>query len=421
MNGRMSHRVVVTGVGAVTPLGPTVGSFWERLLGGESGVRLITQMPVDGLRVRIGAQAAGFEPSRYFSRKELQRLSRSSQLALVAADEALRSAELDAARDAATLKDTAVILGSSITSLASSEAFFYKQLETGIPDPLSIPVSMNLAPAANVALKYGCNGPLLVVDAACSSSSHAIGYVYNMIRAGVMTRAITGGAESPFSPGLLHAWSSMHALSEDNDTPQEACRPFSGDRNGMVLAEHAAILMVESLEAATERRAPILAEISGYGATSDSFHITQPSVNGPAHAMRRALEDAVLPAEGIDYINAHGTGTQLNDKAETEAIKRVFGPRAYRIPVVSIKGAVGHSLAASGALELVSCVLSIRDSVVPPTINLRRSDPDCDLDYVPRSRRTVPITHAMSNSFAFGGSNATLIVSRYRAESSPAA
>ncbi|MGA7120723.1 MAG: beta-ketoacyl-[acyl-carrier-protein] synthase family protein, partial [Polyangiaceae bacterium] len=334
-------------------------------------------------------------------------------IALVAAKEAMAMAGMDAARDRGLLQDTAVILGSSITSISSSEAFFYKYLETGRADPLTIPVSMNLAPAASISMRWGCRGPMFTVDGACASSNHAIGMALQLVQSGAIDCAVTGGAESPFAPAVLAAWASMHMLSDSIDPPAQACRPFSRDRAGMVLAEHGAIVVIESEDSARRRGATVLAELRGYGATSDGFHMTEPSPDGRARAMERALRDAGLTAGDVDYVSAHGTGTAISDKVETEAIKRALGERAAHIPVVSIKGAVGHSLAASAALELVSCVLSLRDSRVPPTINLRQADPECDLDYVSGASRAAAIRHVMSNAFGFGGSNAAVIVSRF--------
>jgi 3-oxoacyl-(acyl-carrier-protein) synthase len=412
----MRKRVFITGIGAATPLGCGVERFWQRLCAGESGVRRLDGVPaLEGheSHLHVGAPIADFEPAEHFTTKELQRLSRSAQIALVAAKEAMAMAGMDAARDRDLLQGTAVILGSSITSISSSETFFYKYLETGRADPLTIPASMNLAPAAGISLRWGCRGPMFTVDGACASSNHAIGMALLLVQSGAIDCAVTGGAESPFAPAVLAAWASMHMLSDSIEPPAQACRPFSRDRAGMVLGEHGAIVVIESEDSARRRGATVLAELRGYGATSDGFHMTEPSPDGRARAMESALRDAGLTAGDVDYVSAHGTGTAINDKVETEAIKRALGERAAHIPVVSIKGAVGHSLAASAALELVSCVLSLRDSRVPPTINLRQADPECDLDYVSGASRAAVIRHAMSNAFGFGGSNAAVIVSRF--------
>jgi 3-oxoacyl-(acyl-carrier-protein) synthase len=272
---------------------------------------------------------------------------------------------------------------------------------------------MNIGPGANISIKHGFQGPLMNVDAACSTAAHSIGNTLNMIRLGMLQIAITGAADSPFSPAVVGAWQALRAVSSRIDAPAEACRPFSADRDGMVLGEGAGILVLEAESYALRRGAHILAEIKGYGASADSSHLTQPTQIGPALAMRRSLADAELTPDDIDYINAHATGTEWNDRNETKAIKEVFGERAYGIPVVGNKAALGHSIAASGALELIGSILSLRDQIVPPTINYKVPDPECDLDYVIEGCRKVPLTNIMSNSFAFGGSNAVLIVGKY--------
>ncbi|MDQ5822877.1 MAG: beta-ketoacyl-[acyl-carrier-protein] synthase family protein [Chloroflexota bacterium] len=406
------QRVVVTGLGAVSPLGCSVDSLWEGLLAGRSGAASITDFDLSNCRTRIGARVSGYDPGLYFSYKELKRLSLTSQFVLVAVDEALKSADLDA--NECDPQGVGVILGGSSGGFAAvephMERFF---IEKTVRDPLTIPTIMNNAPASNVSIRFGFKGPLMTIDAACSSAAHAIGYAFNLIRCGLLPMAITGAGDSSLCASLIHAWSNLRALSERNDTPQESCRPFSLDRDGMVLGEGAGILILESESSALKRGARILAEITGYAATSDSHHLTQPALDGIGQTMQLALADAGLSPGQVDYINAHATATLWNDKTETAAIKNVFGPSAGTIPVVGIKAAIGHSIAASGALELISCVLSIRDGILPPTLNLKVPDPECDLDYVSEGARTWEVTHAISNSFAFGGSNAVLVVSRY--------
>lgn len=404
------NKVVITGMGVTSSLGCSVDDFWVGLLAGRSGLKAVKLEGLD-TRTWILAQVTGYEPGQIFSRKELQRLSRSSQLALVAATEAIQDARLDLVTY--DTQNIAVIIGSSIGGFAASEQFFQQSFTGETISPLTLPTVMNSAPASNVSIKFGLRGALINVDAACASSAHAVGYAFNLIRFGVIQMALAGGADSPFSPAVIGAWSSLRALSEKKDTPTEACRPFSRDRDGIVLAEGSGILVLETEKSAVERKAHIYAEVVGYGATADSHHLTQPALQGMSGAMASALSDAkVLPSQ-IDYINAHATATVLNDRIETQAIKQVFGLHAYTIPIVGIKGATGHSIAASGALELISCVLSIRDDVVPPTINVKVPDPDCDLDYVTEGKRATNVTYAMSNSFAFGGSNAVLVVRQY--------
>jgi beta-ketoacyl-acyl-carrier-protein synthase II len=405
------ERVVVTGLGIISPLGCSIADFWQGLCAGRSGVVALTDESFAGLRTRIGALVTGFDASAHFDRKEAHRLSRSSQLAVAAAVQALADAQLTA--EQTPFADVAVIIGSTIGGFAASDPHFKSFYQRGHTSPLTIPVSMNVGPAANVSIRFGFQGPLLNVDAACASSAHCIGNAFQWIRSGQLDVAVTGGADTPFSPGVVDAWCSMRALSERNDTPAEACRPFSADRDGLVLGEGAAILVLESESHARRRGAHIWAEVLGYGAASDGHHIAQPTPGGPARAMQKALASASLEPSQIDYINAHGTATQLNDKIETAAIKAVFGQRAYSIPVVGNKAAFGHAMGASGALELASCILSLRDQLLPPTLNRAVPDPECDLDYVTEGQRAHAVRYAMSNAFAFGGSNAALIVGRH--------
>ncbi len=403
-------RVLVTGMGVVSPLGMTVADFWTRLLEGRSGIVGLDPEQYGDLRTHIGGLASGYTPEDHFTSKETRRMSRSSQLALLAAGQAIAQARLgDQHVDHSAV---AVIIGSSIGGFSASDPSFKSFHAEGRLSAFTIPVSMNVGPSSNVSIRYGFGGPLMTVDAACASSAHSIGYAYNLIRTGMLDIAVAGGADCPFSPAVVHAWCVLHAMSERNDDPAHACRPFSADRDGLVLGEGAGILVLESERSAEIRGALPLAEITGYGATGDSYHLTQPTLEGPARAMRLAIRDAHLSPRDIGYINAHGTGTDSNDRNETAAIKEVFGEDAYQIPVVSTKAGLGHSIGASAALELISCVLSLRDQVVPPTINYRVPDPECDLDYVVSGRRAAEIQHAMSNSFAFGGSNAVLVVSR---------
>lgn len=412
-SGPRLNRVLVTGVGVASPLGCSVPRFWNQLLEGKSGVRRISDIALLHCRTQIGAQVSEYDDRQYFSQKELQRLSKTSQFAIVATTEAIHDAQLKIKSFESS--KVAIIIGSSIGGFVASEPFFQDIFTTGTASPLTIPVVMNNAPASNISIRFGIKGPMLTTDAACASSAHAIGYAFNMIRFGLVDAVITGGADSALSPGVIQAWSGLRALSERNDSPEQASRPFSRDRDGIVLGEGSGILILESEESATKRNAKIYAEIIGYGATSDGHHLTQPSSRGNGEAMRLALTDARLPPESIDYINAHATATTWNDKTETTAIKNVFGSHAYKIPIVGIKAAIGHSIGAVASLEFISCMLSIRDGIVPPTINYTERDPECDLDYVVEGKRACEVNHVMSNSFAFGGSNAVLIATRYAA------
>ena len=406
-----TERVVVTGMGVASPLGCNIADFWECLLRGRSGVKSLEGSLFSGMQTKIGAMVWDYDESQYFEGKEARRMSRSSQLGIVAADQAISQAKLDDGK--VGYPEVGILIGSSIGGFSSSEQFFKSFYMRDRLSPFTIPISMNSGPASNVSIKYGFQGPLMNVDAACATAAHSIGYAFNMIRSGSLQVAVTGAADSPFAPAVVAAWAALRAISSQEDCPAEACRPFSADRDGMVLGEGAGILILEAESHALNRGGPILAEIKGYGASADSNHLTQPTQDGPVKAMRRALADASLSPDDIDYINAHATGTVWNDKNETKAIKEVFRERAYQIPVVGNKAALGHSISGSGALELIGCILSLRDQVVPPTINYKVPDPECDLDYVTEGMRSLPMDNVMSNSFAFGGSNAVLIVGKY--------
>ena len=404
------ERVVVTGMGLASPLGCTVAEFWDGLVAGRGGVVALTSDDFAKLSTRIGALVPNLEAHWDFGPKAARRMSRSSQLALVAAAQALAQAGLPESR--VNSEEVAVVVGSSIGGFAASDGFFREYYLHGTTSPLVIPISMNNGPASNISIRYGLQGPLMAIDAACASAAHAIGYCYNLIRTGQLEVAVTGGADSPFSTGVVEAWCALRALSERNTEPATACRPFSADRDGMVLGEAAGILVLESETSARRRGQPILAEIAGYGATGDSFHLTRPTPLGPERAMRRALADAGLAPEQIDAVNAHGTATSWNDKIETAALKGVFGEQAYALPVTAQKGALGHAIAASAALQVISCIQSLHHSLLPPTINYRVPDPECDLDYVTSGARSRALNIMMSNAFAFGGSNAVLIIRR---------
>lgn len=406
-----SERVVVTGIGVVSPLGCSLDDFWEGLVSGRSGVGFLEENTFPGLPSKIGGMIWGYDEKEHFDSKEARRMSRSSQLGLIAAEAAITQAKLT--DSSANPQEVGIIVGSSIGGFIASEPSYKNFYEGKKVSTFTIPNSMNVGPGANISIKHGFQGPLVNVDAACSTAAHSIGYAFNMIRSGLMDVAVTGAADCPFSPTVVAAWLALHVVSNRTDNPAEACRPFSADRDGMVLGEGAGILVLEAESHALRRGVPILAEIKGYGASADSSHLTQPTQTGPALAMKRALKDADLSSEDIDYINAHATGTEWNDKNETKAIKEVFGERAYQIPVVGNKAAIGHSIAGSGALEMIGCILSLRDQLVPPTINYKVPDPECDLDYVTKGSRSLPLQNIMSNSFAFGGSNAVLIVGKY--------
>lgn len=405
------ERVVITGMGVASPLGCNLDDFWNGLTAGYSGIVALTGERYARLSSRIAGVVTGYQENDYFDRKELRRTSRTSQLAIIAATQAIAAAGVD--DGTVDTREVGVIIGSSIGGYTASDPLIRDYYLKGKASPLSIPVSMNMGPSASVSIRYHYQGYLMNIDAACASATHAIGTVYNLIRSGTVEIALAGGADSAISEAIVVAWAAMKALSERNDDPAHACRPFSKDRDGLVLGEGAGVLVLESESSAKRRGRHIWAEIVGYGASSDSYHLTQPIQDGPVRSMQKALENARLRPDQIDYINAHGTGTEWNDKNETAAIKQVFGENAYQIPVVSNKSALGHSIAASGGLELISCILSLRDQLLPPTINYTTPDPECDLDYVTEGARSDKINTIMSNSFAFGGSNAVLIVKKY--------
>jgi 3-oxoacyl-(acyl-carrier-protein) synthase len=332
---------------------------------------------------------------------------------VVAAAQAVRQARL--LEGGVDLQEAAVLIGSSIGGFSACDHAYRDFYLHGRAGPLIIPTSMNSGPSANVSIRFGLGGPLFNVDGACASGTHSVGQAYQHIRSGTTEVALAGGADSMFTLGVMTAWSALRVLSRRNDDPARACRPFSADRDGIVLGEGAGVLVLESEESARRRGQEILGEILGYGASADCHSLTQPSPEGPTRAMRKALRDASLRPDEVGYVNAHGTGTDWNDRTETTSIKSVFGEGARNTPVVANKGALGHGIAAGGALELVGCLLSLRDRVVPPTINHTVPDPECDLDYVTTGSRPYLGDHVMKNSFAFGGSNAVLVIGRYRA------
>ncbi len=404
------RRVVVTGIGVATPLGCDVETFWRRLLAGESGVTRLEEPGDENLPARVGARVQGYDWKDYFEKKEAHRTSRTSQLAVVAATQAVAQARLlDGGVDRT---ETAVMIGSSIGGFGASDYFYRDYYLHGRAGPLIIPTSMNTGPSANVSIRFGLGGTLINPDGACASGTHSVGLAYRLIQSGAMDVALAGGADSMFTSGVMAAWAALRVLSKMDDPPAKACRPFSAERDGIVLGEGAGVFVLESEESARRRGQPILGEIQGYGASADCHSLTQPSPEGPARAMRKALADAALRPDQVGFVNAHGTGTHWNDKTETTAVKAVFGEAAARTPVGAMKGALGHGIAAGGAMELVGSLLTLRDRVLPPTINWTTPDPECDLDYVTSGSRPYDGDRVLKNSFAFGGSNAVVVVGR---------
>jgi 3-oxoacyl-[acyl-carrier-protein] synthase II len=407
------RRVVVTGMGALTPVGLDVASTWEAIVHGRSGIAPIQRFETDDLDVRIGGEVKDFDPTHYLDRKEARRMDRFLQLGLVAAQEAMRDARLRIGPDLA--EQVGVLVGSGIGGI-STIVDAAITLHTRGPDrvgPFVVPMMLSDMLAGMIAIQTGAKGPNFAVASACATAGHAIGEATEMIRRGDAEIMIAGGAEAPVTRIGLAAFDSMRALSRRNHEPERASRPFDAERDGFVLAEAAGILMLENLEHATRRDAHIYAEITGYGATADAYHITAPSEGGEgaARAMRAALRRAGLQPADIGYINAHGTSTPHNDRTESQAIRTVFGDQAP--PVSSTKSMTGHLIGASGAVEAIICIKTILEGCLPPTINYEHPDPDCDLDYVPNVARPKRINAALSNSLGFGGHNTTLIVSRF--------
>lgn len=408
------RRVVVTGMGLVTPLGETVAEFWDRVVSGQSGVTELDLFDCSGYDVKIGGECREFDPSRYLDRREAKRLDRFIQFAMAASGEAVRTSGIDFS--SIDRRRVGVITGSGIGGLWELEVQHLRLLKKG-PSKISaftIPKLMVNAASGNLSIRYGTLGPSTAVATACASATNAMGDALQAIRSGQTDVMITGGTEAALSPLGLAAFAAMKALSTRNDDPERASRPFDRDRDGFVLGEGAGVLIFEDLESAKRRGAEILAEVLGFGTTADAEHITQPAESGAgaARAMKLAIADAGLNPEDIDYINAHGTSTPLGDVAETVAIKKVFDSSS-KLAISSTKSAIGHLLGASGGVELIATIMAMQHAVAPPTINLDNPDPQCDLDYVPNTARDLRIRRAMSNSFGFGGHNACLVVGRF--------
>ena len=406
------RRVAVTGLGVVSALGVGTGCFWNGLQAGISGVRRITRFDPSGYIAQAAAEVCGFDPAAHFDDPEREVLDPFSQYALVAADEAWREAAIDLSeieRDRA-----GAILGTALGGAISQDDAYQRLYGRNSPrvHPYTIPRVMTNAAAGHVSMRFGLRGPTLAVATACAAAAHAIGEAAEMIRAGRADVMMAGGADAPIAPGILRSWEALRVLAPMAEDPGQTCRPFSRDRRGMVLGEGAGVVVLEAWERAHQRGATILAEVAGYGATADAAHLTQPGLDAPVRAIELALAQARLPPDAIDYVNAHGTATQLNDAAETTIIKHAFGAHATRLPISSTKAIHGHAMGASAGLEFIATVLAIRHGVVPPTINYTDPDPACDLDYVPNVAREKPIRAAISNSFAFGGLNAVLAVRR---------
>jgi nodulation protein E len=402
----VNRRVVVTGMGVISALGENAAEFWSALVDGRSGVRPMQAVDRAQFRFQNGAEVQNYIPSKYFDEKDQSLLDRFAQFAVVSAREAVQDSGVEWTPD---LKErTAIVTGSCVGGQQTEDEGFVSLYKNGSPrvNPFTIPRIMGNGGASRISVEFGVVGPTYTVSTACSSSNHAIGQAFWMVRSGMVDLALTGGSEAIFSMGFLKAWEAMRVVSPDT------CRPFSKDRRGIILGEGGAMLVLEPMEAAQARGAKIYGELVGFGMSSDAFHITQPSPDGAARAMRGALCDGGLVPEQIGYINAHGTATPANDATETVSIRKVFGAHSDRLAVSSTKSMHGHALGAAGALEAVATLHALHCGILPPTANYTGADPACDLDVIPNEARKQSVEFAMSNSFAFGGLNAVLVFKR---------
>ena len=412
-----ARRVVITGIGAITCLGLNTAETWAAMVAGKSGIGKITQFDASDLPVRIAGEVKGFDVSKYIEPKEYRRMARVSQIAVVAAQEAVQDSGIALGVDVADDR-VGVTMGTSMGGFEMSDAGMvdfrtggYRKL-----NPFALPAALPNAPGHHISKRFGAKGPLDTVVAACASGTQSIGNAAEMIRRGKADAMFAGGVEAVIKDGAIAAFSLMRVLATDrNDDPEHAQRPFDETRNGFVYAEGGVVMMLEALEVARARGARIYAEVLGMGVSSDAYHIAipDPSGSGAIRAMQWALEDAGVRPDEVDYINAHGSATETNDPLETKAIKHVFGERAYDIPVSSTKSMTGHAMGASGAIEALATVMSLREGILTPTINLNTPDPDCDLDYVPNVARKQNIEIALSNSFGLGGQNACIALAKY--------
>ena len=411
----MSKRVVVTGMGCISPVGNNVKETWDAILAGKSGAAMITHFDASKHKTRFAAEVKGFDPVALFGPRESRKMDRFTQFASAVTVEALEQSGLKI--DESNRDRVGVLIGTGIGGIGSllEQAEVMRERGPDRVSPFLVPMMISDSAAGMLAIRFGARGPNMAIATACASGNNAIGEALEMIQRGAADVMIAGGSEAALVPVAMAGMNVMTALSTRNNDPQTASRPFDKERDGFLMGEGAGMLILESLEHAQARGANILAEVIGYGTTDDAHHISAPAENGAgaAIAMKLALENANLNLADIGYINAHGTSTPLNDKSETAAIKTVFGEQAYNVPISSTKSMTGHLLGASGALEAVFCILAIREEVLPATINYQTPDPECDLDYVPNQPRKASPKHVMSNSFGFGGHNATLIFSRF--------
>jgi 3-oxoacyl-[acyl-carrier-protein] synthase II len=407
------QRVVITGLGVVSSIGLGKDAFWRALLAGQSGIKRIRSFDASLYASQIAGEISDFPTEDFFPCGASARLSRASQLALVASQMALEDARLD--RKNCQTDRVGTVIGTALGGTDVYENQLRRLIETNNPrrvHPLSVPLIMANAPAAEIAIRYGLKGPNTTISNACSSGSHAIGYGLDLIRSGRVDAMLAGGTEACIVPGVFAGFNSLRALSLRNNEPEQASRPFDRTRDGFTIGEGAGVMILETLESAKQRDARIYAEVAGYAATCEACHIVHPEATGTeqARVMYLALKDAGIPADQVDYINTHGTSTVLNDLTETNAIKTLFGPHAYRISLNSTKSMIGHTIGAAGAVEAVVCALTLHHKVLHPTINYENPDPDCDLDYTPNHAREKDVHVALSNSFGFGSNNACLVM-----------
>ncbi len=408
-------RVVITGLGVISPVGIGKDGYWQALLRGQSGIDRLTRFDPSAYDSQIAGEVKNFEPEQFFDRKEIRRMDRFAQFGVAAAKMAVEDAALEIGEE--DPERIGVVIGSGVGGIETLCDQHNVLLNKG-PNrvsPMLIPMMISNMAAGQIALCLGPKGPNITVVTACASGTNAIGEAFKLLQRGAAEVVLAGGAEAPIVPIAMAGFCSMKAMSTSNGEPQRASRPFDKNRDGFVIGEGAGVLVLETFEHAAARGARVYGEVAGYGCTADGYHVVAPEPEGAeaARAIRIALEDAGISPDQVDYINAHGTSTDLNDKIETLAIKKVFGDHAYRVAVSSIKSMLGHSMGAAGALEAVACALSVSTDWVPPTINYEHPDPECDLDYVPNQARQCPVKVAVSNSFGFGGHNAVLAFKKF--------
>jgi len=411
----LGRRVVITGMGLVIPTGIGVETAWKNVCAGKSGIGFVTRFDTNGFETKIAGEVKNFNPESYIDKKEIKKMDLFIHYAIAATKEALEDAQLNITPE--NSEHIGVIVGTGLGGLPSIEKYHKVLLERGPGriTPFFIPMLIANLASGQIAIQFGPKGPNTCVVTACATGAHSIGDAFRAIVYGDAEAMIAGGTEANITPLTIGGFNAMKALSTRNDEPERACRPFEKNRDGFVIAEGAGILILEELQFALKRNAKIYGELVGYGYTGDAYHITAPSPDGDGaiRCMRMAIKDARLKPEDVDYINAHGTSTPLNDLTETIAIKKVFSDHAKRIPISATKSMTGHLLGAAGSTEAIFAILAIRDGIIPPTINYEEPDPQCDLDYVPNVARRQPLNIAMSNAFGFGGTNATLVFKKF--------